>query len=371
VERKELNAALPWRGARPAECACRAALRPRGGQVRGAPWRLPGAFDGADAPRPAGSDAASTPVHPYHRPQRHRDRRRRRRRRCEPCTKGGSVSRSASAATGLMVVVDHAPSTTRSDAHLAEVAVAPGRSGAADGPAARADAGCEDGRASTFEIAYLGPPKTPPSTAPALSPGGHAGGILKSMSHRTRLVVALFSRASIGYIAVGSFLGRVLRRHEATASCRSSPSGPPVLRSYVERSTWTRAMAGPRLRPCRTPPTATAPNLGSPRSSASTSRPPPGAHAAGGPGAHPPASHSSWWWRARPGRPPTRAGLRPGDILKAIDSAHAGPFRRSCGPIVLLRGAPAPREARPSGAAPTVRGDGGAREGPARGSPGR
>ena len=156
------------------------------------------------------------------------------------------------------------------------------------------------------------------------------------MSHRTRLLVALVSTGLIGYVAVGSLLGRVLGDTSYGQLAIFNEVVRLVLDAYVEPVNVDRAMAG-RDSGWRTRSTATAPTS-TRRSSASTSSP----------GRRGDAEVGLVLTRrfsfvmvvaARPGSPAEKAGLRPGDLLKTIDERHTRPM-----PAVvaerLLRGAP-------------------------------
>ena len=67
------------------------------------------------------------------------------------------------------------------------------------------------------------------------------------MSHRTRLLVALVSTGLIGYIAVGSLLGRVLGDTSYGQLAIFNEVVRLVIDSYVEPVNVDRAMAGARL----------------------------------------------------------------------------------------------------------------------------
>ncbi len=156
------------------------------------------------------------------------------------------------------------------------------------------------------------------------------------MSHRTRLLVALVSTGFIGYIAVGSLLGRVLGDTSYGQLAIFNEVVRLVLDAYVEPVNVDRAMAGARLgmadaldgdssyldpeefRLCQQPPRESDAEVGL----VLTRR-----------------FSFVMVVAARPGSPADKAGLRPGDILKTIDERHTRPM-----PAVvaerLLRGAP-------------------------------
>ena len=156
------------------------------------------------------------------------------------------------------------------------------------------------------------------------------------MSHRTRLLVALVSTGLIGYIAVGSLLGRVLGDTSYGQLAIFNEVVRLVLDSYVEPVNVDRAMAGARLgmsdaldgdsayldaeefRLYQQPPKEPEAELGL----VLTRR-----------------FSFVMVVAAQPGSPADKAGLRPGDILKTIDERHTRPM-----PAVvaerLLRGAP-------------------------------
>jgi carboxyl-terminal processing protease len=156
------------------------------------------------------------------------------------------------------------------------------------------------------------------------------------MSHRTRLLVALVSTGLIGYIAVGSLLGRVLGDASYGQLLLFNEVLALVESSYVEPVNLDRAMAGARLgmsdaldgdssyldaeefRLYQQSPREVEAEVGA----VLTRR-----------------FSFVMVVTARPGSPAERAGLRPGDILKTIDERHTRPM-----PAVvaerLLRGAP-------------------------------
>jgi carboxyl-terminal processing protease len=156
------------------------------------------------------------------------------------------------------------------------------------------------------------------------------------MSHRARLLVALVSTGLIGYIAVGSLLGRVLGDASYGQLLLFTEVLNMVESSYVEPVNLDRAMAGARLGM---------------------------SDALDGDSSYLDAEEFALYRQpskeveaevgavltrrfsfvmvvtARPGSPAERAGLRPGDLLKTIDERHTRPM-----PAVvaerLLRGAP-------------------------------
>jgi len=156
------------------------------------------------------------------------------------------------------------------------------------------------------------------------------------MSHRARLLVALVSTGLIGYVAVGSLLGRVLGDTSYGQLAIFNEVVRLVVDSYVEPVNVDRAMAGARL------------GL---------------ADALDGDSSYLDAEEFRLYQQprsdrdaevglvltrrfsfvmvvaARPGSPAEKAGLRPGDLLKSIDERHTRPM-----PAVvaerLLRGAP-------------------------------
>jgi carboxyl-terminal processing protease len=156
------------------------------------------------------------------------------------------------------------------------------------------------------------------------------------MSHRSRLVVALASTCLIGYVAVGSLLGRVLGDTSYGQLAIFNEVLRLVLDAYVEPVNVDRAMAGARLgmsdaldgdssyldaeefRLYQQPPRESDAEVGL----VLTRR-----------------FAFVMVVAARPGSPAEKAGLRPGDLVKTIDDRHTRPM-----PAVvaerLLRGAP-------------------------------
>lgn len=156
------------------------------------------------------------------------------------------------------------------------------------------------------------------------------------MSHRTRLLVALVSTGLIGYIAVGSFLGRVLGDTSYGQLAIFNEVVRLVLDSYVEPGNVDRAMAGARLGMADALDGDSA--YLDPEELRLYQQPPREADAEVGLVL---TRRFSFVMvvAARPGSPADKAGLRPGDILKSIDERHTRPM-----PAVvadrLLRGAP-------------------------------
>ena len=156
------------------------------------------------------------------------------------------------------------------------------------------------------------------------------------MSHRTRLVVALVSTGLIGYIAVGSLLGRVLGDTSYGQLAIFNEVVRLVLDAYVEPVNLDRAMAGARL------------GMADALDGDSSYLDPEQFRLVQQPAREADAEVGLVLTRrfsfamvvaARPGSPADKAGLRPGDILKSIDERHTRPM-----PAVvaerLLRGAP-------------------------------
>jgi carboxyl-terminal processing protease len=156
------------------------------------------------------------------------------------------------------------------------------------------------------------------------------------MSARARLVLALVSTALIGYIAVGSLLGRVLGDTSYGQLAVFNEVVRLVLDAYVEPVNIDRAMAGARqgmsdaldgdsayldpdeFRSCQQPP-----KEGEAETGLVLTR----------------RFAFVMVVAARPGSPADAAGLRPGDLVKSIDDRHT----RTTPAVVaerLLRGAP-------------------------------
>jgi carboxyl-terminal processing protease len=156
------------------------------------------------------------------------------------------------------------------------------------------------------------------------------------MTARSRLLVAVASTALIGYVALGSLLGRVLGDTSYGQLAVFNEVVRLVVEAYVEPVNIDRAMAGARL------------GLGD---------------ALDGDSGYLDAEEFRLYQQpvkdsdaeigviltrrfsflmvvsSRPGSPAEKAGLRAGDILKAIDGRHSRPLPASTGQR-LLRGAP-------------------------------
>jgi len=155
------------------------------------------------------------------------------------------------------------------------------------------------------------------------------------MSPRGRLFVAIVSTACVGYIAVGSLLSRVMGDTSYTQLAIFNEVMRIVLEAYVEPVNLDRAMGGARL------------GL---------------TEALDGDSAYLDADEFKAYQQgkdgdaevgltvsrrlgflmvvsARAGSPAEKAGLRPGDVLKTIDSRHTRPLSSQVGQR-LLRGAP-------------------------------
>jgi carboxyl-terminal processing protease len=156
------------------------------------------------------------------------------------------------------------------------------------------------------------------------------------MSHRTRLLVALVSTALVGYVVVGSVLGRVLGDTSYGQLAIFNEVVQLVLNSYVEPVNVDRAMAGARLGM-------------SDALDGDTSYLEPEDFRLHQQGARAQEAEVGLVLTrrfafvmvvaARAGSPAEKAGLRPGDLVKTIDERHTRPM-----PAVvaerLLRGAP-------------------------------
>jgi carboxyl-terminal processing protease len=156
------------------------------------------------------------------------------------------------------------------------------------------------------------------------------------MSHRTRLLVALVSTGLIGYIAVGSLLGRVLGDTSYGQLAIFNEVVRLVVDAYVEPVNVDRAMAGARLG------MSDALDGDSSYLDAEEFRlyQQPSKESEAEIGVVLTRRFSFVMVVApRPGSPAEKAGLRTGDILKTIDERHTRPM-----PAVvaerLLRGAP-------------------------------
>ncbi len=156
------------------------------------------------------------------------------------------------------------------------------------------------------------------------------------MSHRARLLIALVSTGLIGYVAVGSLLGRVLGDTSYGQLAIFNEVVRLVLDAYVEPVNVDRALAGARL------------GL---------------SDALDGDSAYLDAEEFRLYQAAareaeaevglvltrrfafvmvvaaRPGSPAQKAGLRPGDLVKSIDERHTRPMAAVVAER-LLRGAP-------------------------------
>ena len=156
------------------------------------------------------------------------------------------------------------------------------------------------------------------------------------MSHRSRLLLALASTCLIGYIAVGALLGRALGDTSFGQLAIFNEVVRLVLDAYVEPVNLDRAMAGARLGM---------------------------ADALDGDSSYLDAEQYAMLQQpvndadaeiglvltrrfsfvmvvtARPGSPAAKAGLQPGDLVKAIDERHTKPMAALVAER-LLRGAP-------------------------------
>ncbi len=155
------------------------------------------------------------------------------------------------------------------------------------------------------------------------------------MSPRSRLLVALASTALIGYVALGSLLGRVLGDTSYGQLAIFNEVVRLVVEAYVEPVNLDRAMAGARL------------GLGDALDGDSGYLDPEEFRLYQQPGEGEADIGAVLTRRfsflmvvsARPGSPAEKAGLRAGDILKSIDGRHSRPLAVSTGQR-LLRGAP-------------------------------
>jgi carboxyl-terminal processing protease len=156
------------------------------------------------------------------------------------------------------------------------------------------------------------------------------------MSHRSRLLVALLSTGLIGYIAVGSLLGKALGDTSYGQLAIFNEVVRLVIEAYVEPVNLDRAMAGARL------------GMGDALDGDSSYLDPEQFKLVQQPAAESDAEIGVVLTRrfafvmvvaARPGSPAARAGLRPGDLIKAIDERHTRPLPALVAER-LLRGAP-------------------------------
>ncbi len=156
------------------------------------------------------------------------------------------------------------------------------------------------------------------------------------MTARSRLLVALASTALIGYVALGSFLGRVLGDTSYGQLAVFNEVVRLVVEAYVEPVNIDRAMAGARL------------GLGDALDGDSSYLDAEEFRLFQQPVKDTDAEIGVVLTRrfsflmvvsSRPGSPADKAGLRVGDILKAIDGRHSRPLAASTGQR-LLRGAP-------------------------------
>jgi len=156
------------------------------------------------------------------------------------------------------------------------------------------------------------------------------------MSHRSRLVIALVSTVLVGYIAVGSLLGKALGDTSYGQLAIFNEVVRLVLDAYVEPVNLDRAMAGARL--------GMADALDGDSSYLDAEQ----YKLLQQPAVESDADVGLVLTRrfaflmvvaARPGSPAAKAGLQPGDLVKAIDERHTRPM-----PAVfaerLMRGAP-------------------------------
>jgi len=156
------------------------------------------------------------------------------------------------------------------------------------------------------------------------------------MSHRSRLVIALVSTCLVGYIAVGSLLGKALGDTSYGQLAIFNEVVSLVLAQYVEPVNLDRAMAGARL--------GMADALDGDSSYLDAEQYKLVQQAA----AETDADVGLVLTRRfaflmvvapRPGSPAAKAGLRPGDLVKAIDERHTRPMPALVAER-LMRGAP-------------------------------
>jgi len=160
--------------------------------------------------------------------------------------------------------------------------------------------------------------------------------MIEDMSPRGRLFIAILSTAFVGYVAVGSLLNRVLGDTSYTQLAIFNDVTRIVLEAYVEPVNLDRAMGGARLGLTEALDGDTA-YLDADEWKAYQQ-----------PGKDGDAEVGLTLSRrlgflmvvsARTGSPAEKAGLRPGDVLKAIDGRHTRPLPGPVGQR-LLRGAP-------------------------------
>jgi len=156
------------------------------------------------------------------------------------------------------------------------------------------------------------------------------------MSHRSRLLIALVSTGLIGYIAVGSLLGRALGDTSYGQLAIFNEVVRLVLDAYVEPVNLDRAMAGARL------------GMADALDGDSSYLDPEQYKLVQQPPAETDAEAGLVLTRrfafvmvvaARTGSPAAKAGLQPGDLVKAIDERHTRPMPALVAER-LLRGAP-------------------------------
>jgi carboxyl-terminal processing protease len=156
------------------------------------------------------------------------------------------------------------------------------------------------------------------------------------MSPRGRLLLAVLSTGLIGYVAVGSLLGRVLGDTSYGQLAVFNEVVRLVLEAYVEPVNLDRAMAGARL------------GLGDALDGDSGYLDPEEFRLYQQPPKETDAEIGAVLTRrfaflmvvaARPGSPAERAGIRSGDIIRTIDGRHSRPLAVPTGQR-LLRGAP-------------------------------
>ena len=156
------------------------------------------------------------------------------------------------------------------------------------------------------------------------------------MSHRSRLVIALVSTCLVGYIAVGSLLGKALGDTSYGQLAIFNEVVSLVLAQYVEPVNLDRAMAGARL--------GMADALDGDTSYLDAEQyklvQQPLGEADADVGLVLTRRFAFLMVVApRPGSPAAKAGLRPGDLVKAIDERHTRPMPALVAER-LMRGAP-------------------------------